>query len=58
MDPVIDIRGLSRSFGAVRAVEGVQLSVQKGEMFGIVGPDGAGKTTPFSSGTTSSGRRI
>jgi ABC-2 type transport system ATP-binding protein len=45
MDPVIDIRGMGRSFGELRAVHDVSLSVQEGEMFGIVGPDGAGKTT-------------
>ena len=36
---------LSRSFGEVRAVHKLNLSVHEGEMFGLVGPDGAGKTT-------------
>ena len=36
---------LSRSFGAVNAVDGLNLSVEEGSMFGLVGPDGAGKTT-------------
>jgi ABC-2 type transport system ATP-binding protein len=36
---------LSRSFGAVRAVEDLTFSVAQGEIFGLVGPDGAGKTT-------------
>ncbi|HTY58461.1 MAG TPA: ATP-binding cassette domain-containing protein, partial [Bacteroidota bacterium] len=36
---------LSRSFGAVRAVDRLNLAVEEGSMFGLVGPDGAGKTT-------------
>jgi ABC-2 type transport system ATP-binding protein len=44
-DPVVETDGLSRSFGALKAVDGVSLSVGVGEMFGLVGPDGAGKTT-------------
>ena len=38
-------RGLVREFGAVRAVDGVDLSVQRGEIYGFLGPNGAGKTT-------------
>lgn len=41
----ITIHNLSKSFGAIRAVDAISLTVQPGEMFGIVGPDGAGKTT-------------
>ncbi|HXF99721.1 MAG TPA: ABC transporter ATP-binding protein [Bacteroidota bacterium] len=41
----ISIRNLSKSFGDIRAVNGISLDVEQGEMFGIVGPDGAGKTT-------------
>ena len=36
---------VSKSYGAVRALEGVSLAVSRGEMFGLIGPDGAGKTT-------------
>ncbi|MBX2992285.1 MAG: ABC transporter ATP-binding protein [Bacteroidetes bacterium] len=43
--PAIEIRNLSKSFEAIRAVNGISLDVKSGEMFGIVGPDGAGKTT-------------
>ncbi len=45
MQPIIRTVALSRSFGAVTAVDSVDLTVNEGEMFGIVGPDGAGKTT-------------
>src|SRR5512133_1154013 len=42
---IIATHDLKRSFGAVEALAGVSLDVNAGEMFGIVGPDGAGKTT-------------
>ena len=45
MASVISTTKLSRSFGDVRAVDQVDLEVNEAEMFGIVGPDGAGKTT-------------
>lgn len=41
----VEIQGLSKHFGDIRAVKNLTLSVSKGEMFSIVGPDGAGKTT-------------
>lgn len=43
--PVIRTEGLSRAFGAVEAVASLDLAVRRGEMFGLVGPDGAGKST-------------
>ncbi|HVT95110.1 MAG TPA: ABC transporter ATP-binding protein [Bryobacteraceae bacterium] len=45
MDPIIETRALTRKFGSLTAVDHVDLSVSKGEIFGLVGPDGAGKTT-------------
>ena len=42
---MIRVAGLTKCFGPVRAVKGVELTVQPGEIFGLVGPDGAGKTT-------------
>jgi len=45
MGNVIDISNLEKRFGEIKAVNGVTFQVQKGEMFGLVGPDGAGKTT-------------
>jgi ABC-2 type transport system ATP-binding protein len=41
----IEIDGVSKSFGAVRAVDRLSLNVEPGELFGLIGPDGAGKTT-------------
>ena len=41
----IKATGLRRTFGAVTAVDGLDLDVAEGEIFGLVGPDGAGKTT-------------
>ncbi len=41
----ITIHNLSKSFGELKAVDAISLTVQRGEMFGLVGPDGAGKTT-------------
>ncbi len=44
-DPAVQVHALTKRFGAVNAVRGVEFSVGKGEIFGLVGPDGAGKTT-------------
>ncbi|HEY1378656.1 MAG TPA: ABC transporter ATP-binding protein [Gemmataceae bacterium] len=44
-DPVIDVRDLSRRFGATRALDRVTLAVPHGGVFGLVGPNGSGKTT-------------
>jgi ABC-2 type transport system ATP-binding protein len=44
-DIVLDVRGLSRSFGDFHAVRDVRFQVRKGQIFGFVGPNGAGKTT-------------
>ena len=45
MRDIIEISNLKKSFGKIKAIDGLSLRVQKGEMFGLVGPDGAGKTT-------------
>jgi len=47
MIPAIHIDGLKKSYGEVRALKGVSFDIDKGELFGIIGPDGAGKTTLF-----------
>ncbi|MBQ6156113.1 MAG: ABC transporter ATP-binding protein [Bacteroidales bacterium] len=43
----IVINGISKRYGKVQALHGVSLSVGEGELFGLIGPDGAGKTTLF-----------
>jgi ABC-2 type transport system ATP-binding protein len=43
--PAIEVRGLAKDFGEVRAVKGVEFEVATGEVFGFLGPNGAGKTT-------------
>jgi ABC-2 type transport system ATP-binding protein len=45
MEPIIETRELTRRFGAIVAVDHLNLTVPRGEIFGLVGPDGAGKTT-------------
>jgi ABC-2 type transport system ATP-binding protein len=44
---MISIRGISKSYGETKALQNVSLEVKKGELFGLIGPDGAGKTTLF-----------
>src|SRR5215510_7680318 len=45
MEAIIETRGLTRRFGDLLAVDHLNLAIAKGEIFGLVGPDGAGKTT-------------
>ena len=45
MTPALSLNGATKRYGAVTAVDGVTFDVQPGEMFGLIGPDGAGKTT-------------
>jgi len=44
---VIEARALVKRFGAHEALKGIDLSIDQGELFGLIGPDGAGKTTFF-----------
>jgi ABC-2 type transport system ATP-binding protein len=43
--PAIAVRGLTKRYGAIEALQGVDLTVPRGALFGLVGPNGAGKTT-------------
>ena len=45
MSEIIKIDELKKSYGKINAINGITFSVNEGEMFGLVGPDGAGKTT-------------
>ncbi len=44
-EPAIRCRSLSHSFGRLKALDGLDLEIRRGELYGLVGPDGAGKTT-------------
>jgi ABC-2 type transport system ATP-binding protein len=47
MNAAIDATGVSKSFGPTRALDNISFSVNESEIFGFIGPDGAGKTTLF-----------
>jgi branched-chain amino acid transport system ATP-binding protein len=45
--PILEVRELTKSYGAMKAVDGLSFNVNPGQVFGIGGPNGAGKTTLF-----------
>ncbi len=47
MSPILSVRNLSRSFGAIKAVDDVSFDLDKGELLALIGPNGAGKSTCF-----------
>ncbi|MCE1163867.1 MAG: ABC transporter ATP-binding protein [Bacteroidetes bacterium] len=52
MEYAVEVKSVTKSFGETKAVDDVSFSVEKGELFGFIGPDGAGKTTLFRMLTT------
>ena len=50
--PTISVQDLKKSYGHIQALKGVSFDVEEGEIFGVVGPDGAGKSTLFNILTT------
>ena len=43
--PAIAVRGLVKRYGAIRAADGVDLTIEAGQIYALLGPNGAGKTT-------------
>ena len=47
VETAITVEGLTKRYGTLTALDGVSFGVARGELFGLIGPDGAGKTTLF-----------
>jgi branched-chain amino acid transport system ATP-binding protein len=47
MPPLLELHGVSKSFGGLRVIQGLDLTVEEGEIVSLIGPNGAGKTTVF-----------
>ena len=44
---ILEVKNLSIQFGGLRAVDGLNMTIKKGQLYGLIGPNGAGKTTVF-----------
>lgn len=49
---MIEINGLTKRYGQIKAVDNLSLAIVRGEVFGLLGPNGAGKTTTIKMLTT------
>ena len=47
MEPILQIKNLTKNFGGLCAVSNVSMQINQGELIGLIGPNGAGKTTLF-----------
>ncbi len=47
METILELKGLSKSFGGLQALMGFDMEVRRGDLVGVIGPNGAGKTTLF-----------
>ena len=45
MQPILEVRNLTRNYREVKAVDGISFAISRGCCFGLLGPNGAGKTT-------------
>ncbi len=44
---ILEVKNLSIQFGGLRAVDGLNMTIRRGQLYGLIGPNGAGKTTVF-----------
>ena len=47
MEPILNVKNLTMTFGGLKAIDNVNISIEKGQIAALIGPNGAGKTTFF-----------